>query len=76
MVNWTYCERLIQGSSIDTSAILNRLYYIESNWNEFTEIEYYDLLEILRDSQLDPILSGSNYIQKDIIKHLQKTRKL
>lgn len=76
MVNWTYCERLIANSSLDTELIRDRLIYIETNWNEFTEVEYYDTLEVLRNSQIDPILSGLNYNQTDIVKHLQKTREL
>ncbi len=51
-----------------------RIKHLEDNWNEFTEVEYQDILSKLYDNQIDPISNGLNYGQKDIIKHLKKLR--
>ena len=52
----------------------NRIEYIDTNWDEFTKLEYYSIIEKLKESQLDPITSGQNYNQTDILTHLKKLR--
>lgn len=75
MVNWNYIERLLLSSSDPLKhEIRERLIWIDSNWSEFAEVEYYDLISRLIDTQLDPITSGLNYLQKDIVKHLNKLK--
>ena len=75
MVNWNYCERLLKSSSDpDNEEIRDRLIYIDTNWNEFTELEYYEIVKDLVENQQDPIISGHSYGQKDIVKHLRKLR--
>lgn len=51
-----------------------RMDYINENWNEFTEMEYYDFIDKLKRSELDPVTSGQNYNQTDIRKHLNKLK--
>ena len=72
MVDYPYIEKLASLSTIDVD--WHRLDFIDNNWNEFTELEYYNIKDKLISSQLDPILSGQNYNQTDIRKHLNKLR--
>lgn len=72
MVDFYMIERLQR-----TSAVVidwDRLEFINENWNEFTEQEYYRLIDYLKDNQMDAITSGFNYNQTDIRKHLKKLR--
>ena len=71
-VNFYLIESLEQCSSLDVD--WTRLDYINENWNEFTEMEYYDLIEKLKDNELDPITHGRNYNQTDIKNHLNKLK--
>lgn len=77
MIKWNAVEYLLSRSSKDEKElkeINERLIYIDSNWNEFTEVEYYDIMRELGDSMLDPISNGMSYNQTDILKHLKKLR--
>ena len=69
-VDWEKLERLADAARIELD--VDRLQYIENNWNEFTEIEYETLLQKLYEAVPDPITHGRGYGQKDIIKHLKK----
>lgn len=70
MVDFYLIERLENMSSIEVD--WGRMDYINENWNEFTEIEYYSIIEKLRQTEVDPITSGLNYNQTDILNHLKK----
>lgn len=50
------------------------MFAIDSDWNEFTETEYFRLVKELNDSQLDKISNGFSYNQTEILKHLKKLR--
>lgn len=69
-VNFYLLESLESSSSLEVD--WSRVDYINENWNEFTEIEYYDLIGKLKDNELDPITQGRNYNQTDIRNHLNK----
>ena len=71
-VNFYLLESLQESSSIEVD--WGRVDYINENWNEFTEREYYDLIQHLKDNELDPITQGRNYNQTDIKNHLKKLR--
>ena len=72
MVNWNAIEKL---SRLSTYRIdYDRLEYLEENENEFTQAEYWVIIERLKENILDPITSGMNYYQSDILKHLKKLR--
>jgi len=71
-VNFYLLESLQESSSIELN--WGRVEYINENWNEFTEQEYYDLIQHLKDNELDPITQGRNYNQTDIKNHLKKLR--
>ena len=72
MVDFYYIERLAEMAGLEPD--WNRLDYINENWNEFTEIEYYFIIEKLKESELDPVTMGFNYNQTDIKNHLKKLR--
>lgn len=72
MVDYPYIEKLLSLATIDID--WDRIEYIDKNWNEFTEIEYYAIISNLKQSQLDPITSGQNYNQTDILKHINKLK--
>lgn len=72
MVDFYLLERLESTSSIEVD--WGRMDYINENWNEFTEMEYYNFIEKLKQSELDPVTSGQNYNQTDIRKHLNKLK--
>ena len=77
MVSWNYVEMLFAYSCIDPSEIdeiRDRLTTIDSNWNEFTESEYYKILTDLQDSQLDKISNGFSYNMTEISRHLKKLK--
>lgn len=71
-VNFYLLQSLEQSSSLEVD--WGRVDYINENWNEFTEQEYYDLIQHLKDNELDPITQGRNYNQTDIKNHLKKLR--
>lgn len=74
MVNYTQIEILLSGSNKnweEKKSIKNRVVFIESNWNEFTELEYYSIIKELQDNQLDKIAFGLNYQANHITKHLK-----
>ena len=71
-VNFYLLESLETSSSVDVD--WGRVDYINENWNEFTEHEYYDLIEHLKDNELDPITQCRNYNMGDIKRHLKKLR--
>jgi hypothetical protein len=71
-VNFYLIESLEECSSLDVD--WTRLDYINENWNEFTEMEYYDLIQKLKDNELDPVTQGRNYNQTDIRNHLKKLK--
>lgn len=70
MIDWDSLEKIAQTSSYELP--VDRLMYLEKNWNEFAEEEYKEIVKKIYDNQLDPISYGFNYGQKDIIKHLNK----
>ena len=72
MVDFYYIERLADMAGIEVD--WGRLDYINENWNEFTESEYYNLVNKLRENEQDPVTSGMNYNQTDILKHLKKLK--
>ena len=72
MVDFYLLERLEGLSSIEVD--WGRMDYINENWNEFTEMEYYSMIDKLKESELDPVTSGLNYNQTDILKHLKKLK--
>lgn len=72
MVDFYLLEKLESTSSIEVD--WGRMDYINENWNEFTEMEYYNFIEKLKQSELDPVTSGQNYNQTDIRKHLNKLK--
>lgn len=72
MVDFYYIEKLESISSIEVD--WDRLDYIDQNWNEFTETEYYSIIDKLKDNELDPISSGQNYSTRDIQKKLKNLR--
>lgn len=75
MVSWTVIEILMNGSNLtnfEMEEIKERLFVIDSNWNEFNEMEYYVILDMLKLSQVDKISNGMNYSQTEIINHLRK----
>lgn len=72
-----YVEMLLgysckQFSELDR--IRNRITEIDTDWNEFTEQEYYMILEDLRNSQIDKISNGLSYNQTEIRNHLRKLK--
>lgn len=72
MVDFYLLEKLESTSSIEVD--WGRVDYINENWNEFTEMEYYNFIEKLKQAELDPVTSGQNYNMSDIKKHLKKLR--
>ena len=75
MVNYTVIEILLNGSNkndLEKKEIIDRIIFIETNWNEFTELEYYQIVNNLKLNQLDPIAYGLNYNQTALKKHLSK----
>lgn len=52
---------------------MDRLVFIDNNWNEFTEEEYYITVRKLLEERLEPITNGFYYNQTDI-KNLIKTK--
>ena len=72
MVDFYYIEKLDGLSSMEVD--WGRLDYINENWNEFTELEYYSIIGKLKDNELDPITSGQNYGTRDIQKKLKNLR--
>ena len=72
MVDFNYILKLERNSSVDADWI--RLLYINDNWNEFTELEYYGIIDKLKQNELDPIASGLNYGTRDIQKKLNKLK--
>lgn len=72
MVDYSYIEKLASLSSIDVP--WDRIEYLSNNFGEFQQIEYQRIIQNLKDSFLDPIISGQNYGQKDILTHLNKLR--
>lgn len=51
-----------------------RIIEIETDWNEFTEQEYYMIIEDLKNSQIDKISNGLSYNMTEIQRHLKKLR--
>jgi len=77
MVSWNYIEMLFAYSSKSQNEIndlRDRLTTLDTNWNEFAEIEYYDIIKDLQNSQLDLISNGFSYNQTEILRHLKKLR--
>jgi hypothetical protein len=72
MVDWNAIEKLSRLSTYRVD--YDRLEYLEANENEFTQAEYWVIVEQLKDNLLDPITSGMNYNQTDILKHLKKLK--
>ena len=72
MIDWYYLEKISGKSSYKPN--INRLIEMENNWNEFTEIEYREILRKTRENIIDPIPNGMNYNQTDIRRHLKKLR--
>lgn len=72
MVDYVYIDKLMTLSTIEID--WNRIDYIDNNWNEFTELEYWTIISKLKESQLDPITSGQNYNQTDILNHIRKLK--
>lgn len=60
-------EMLLKHSNIDHSERED----IERKMLSFSEEEAYKTIEYLRENQLDPIVSGFNFSQTDICKHLK-----
>lgn len=71
-VNFYLIESLESASSIEVD--WGRLDFINENWNEFTELEYYAIIQELKDNELDPVTHGRNFNQTDIRKHLNKLK--
>ena len=77
MVSWNYIEMLFAYSSkplSEINAIRDRLTTLDTYWNEFAELEYYEIIQDLQNSQLDLISNGFSYNQTEIRKHLKKLR--
>lgn len=72
MVDWYLIDKLSAMSSYKPDT--DRLIYLEDNWGEFEEAEYWGVVQKLKDNQLDPIVHALNYGQKDIMRHLKKLR--
>lgn len=75
MVNYTQIEILLNGSNKnweEKDYIIDRVVFIENNWNEFTELEYYSIIKELKNNQLDKIAFGLNYQANHITKHLKQ----
>jgi len=72
MVDFYLLERLESTSSMEVD--WGRMDFLNENWNEFTELEYYSYIDKLKESELDPVTSGQNYNQTDILKHLKKLK--
>jgi hypothetical protein len=72
MVDYVYIDKLMTLSTIEIDWY--RIDYIDNNWNEFTELEYWTIISKLKESQLDPITSGQNYNQTDILNHIRKLK--
>ena len=51
-----------------------RIIEISESDNEFEVLEIESLEKQLEENQLDPITSGSNYNQTDILRHLKKLK--
>jgi hypothetical protein len=64
----SYIETLIQTSSIDH----DRADHILNNLESLSYTEAEELLRWLNEHQTDPIMSGRNYSQTDILNHLKK----
>ena len=74
-LDWFHLEQLINRSSYSDSMkakLETRLIQLEDQDNEFAELEYFTIIEKLKDNQLCPIEHGMNYGQKDIIRKLKK----
>lgn len=75
MVSYTSIEILLNNSNKTTQerdAIIDRVIYIETNWNEFTQAEYWEIIKDLENNQLDRIAFGLNYKMGDILKHIKQ----
>ena len=73
-VNWNAIEGLLSRSSFSTwekDSIRDRVISIDSNWNAETSQEYFQIIDRLKDSKIDPIAFGFNYKQTDILNHIK-----
>lgn len=75
IIDWYYLEKSKQTCSMRPDIIdyiTSRLIVLEDKDDEFSFSESERLIETIKFNQLDPILAGLNYGQKDIIRHLNK----
>lgn len=72
-------ERLCWSSNLSpekqANFIRRAIQIIDNNSdNEFDYVELESIVKELYDNQIDPIVNGAPYSQKDIIRHLKKLR--
>lgn len=77
MVDWFYLEKDLQTCSLPHETqirICERLITLEKSDDEFSYYEANELIEKVKNNQLDKISYGFNYGMRDIIKHLKKLK--
>lgn len=77
MFDWFYLEKDMQTCGLSHEELIrirDRLVVLENKEDEFSHYEIRELLEKVQLNQLDKIVHGFNYGQKDIIQHLKKLK--
>lgn len=74
LFDWWSVEKLLDGYTGDKEVVVSRLIELENQDNEFAQAEIEMIIDDLYDKQIDPITSGFNYGQREIIRHLKKLR--
>ena len=75
--DWYTLEKILSTCALSEQQkeeLTDRLMILEKSENEFAEDEIYQIIDKIYQNQQDHIVSGNNYGQRDIIRHLKKLK--